>query len=204
MDEGPHSRQDLQEELERKINAILEADPAHAGEGLTVTVGDQITFDSKKKGRYDIKTTSLDGGFYEKVMMGTVFRTEDEKTEYSRGGLVVEDVYIAGRKDVRNQYSTIHEGENDELNIDLTINGKVTPLNMVLDPGTYDSDALVKQVQEKLSEQLEGKGLPKDLVLAGIGVFDTKAAGSNDKNALFFYLNKKKVTDPGTYAIDAT
>lgn len=202
VDEGPRSRQSLQEELERKINAILEADPAHAGEGLTVTVGDQITLESKKKGRYDIISTSLDGGFYEKVMMGTVFRTGDEKTEYSRGDLVVDDVYIAGRKDVRNQYSTIHEGENDELNVDLTINGKVTPLNMVLDPGTYDSDALVKQVQEKLSEQLEGKGLPKDLVLAGIGVYDTKAAGSNDKNALFFYLNKKKVTDPGTYAID--
>lgn len=202
LDEGQYSRETLREELERKINAILEEDPAHAGEGLNVAVSDQITFESKQDGRYNIPTSSLSGGFYERVMMGTALRTDDQKTAYSKGDLVVDDVYIVGRKDVRNQYSTIHEGENDELNIDLTINGKVTPLNMVLDPGTYDSDALVKQVQEKLSEQLEAKGLPRDLVLAGIGVFDTKAAGSNDKNALFFYLNKKKVTDPGTYAID--
>ena len=73
---------------------------------------------------------------------------------------------------------------------------------MVLDPGTYDSDALVKQVQEKLSEQLEAKGFPKDLIQTGIGVYDSGAAGSNDKNALFFYLNKKAELDPGTYAID--
>lgn len=202
LDEGQYSRETLQEELERKINAILEEDPAHAGEGLNVAVGDQITFESKQDGRYNIPTSSLSGGFYERVMMGTALRTDDEKTAYSKGDLVVDDVYIVGRKDVRNQYSTIQKGENDELNVDLTINGKVTPLNMVLDPGTYDSDALVKQVQEKLSEQLEAKGLPRDLVLAGIGVYDSGAAGSNDKNALFFYLNKKAELDPGTYAID--
>lgn len=202
LDEGQYSRETLREELERKINAILEEDPAHAGEGLNVAVGDQITFESKQDGRYNIPTSSLSGGFYERVMMGTALRTDDEKTAYSKGDLVVDDVYIVGRKDVRNQYSTIQKGENDELNVDLTINGKVTPLNMVLDPGTYDSDALVKQVQEKLSEQLEAKGLPRDLVLAGIGVYDSGAAGSNDKNALFFYLNKKAELDPGTYAID--
>lgn len=202
LDEGQYSCETLQEELERKINAILEEDPAHAGEGLNVAVGDQITFESKQDGRYNIPTSSLSGGFYERVMMGTALRTDDEKTAYSKGDLVVDDVYIVGRKDVRNQYSTIQKGENDELNVDLTINGKVTPLNMVLDPGTYDSDALVKQVQEKLSEQLEAKGLPRDLVLAGIGVYDSGAAGSNDKNALFFYLNKKAELDPGTYAID--
>lgn len=202
LDEGQYSRETLREELERKINAILEEDPAHAGEGLNVAVSDQITFESKQDGRYNIPTSSLSGGFYERVMMGTALRTDDEKTAYSKGDLVVDDVYIVGRKDVRNQYSTIQKGENDELNVDLTINGKVTPLNMVLDPGTYDSDALVKQVQEKLSEQLEAKGLPRDLVLAGIGVYDSGAAGSNDKNALFFYLNKKAELDPGTYAID--
>lgn len=202
LDEGQYSRETLREELERKINAILEEDPAHAGEGLNVAVSDQITFESKQDGRYNIPTSSLSGGFYERVMMGTALRTDDQKTAYSKGDLVVDDVYIVGRKDVRNQYSTIQKGENDELNVDLTINGKVTPLNMVLDPGTYDSDALVKQVQEKLSEQLEAKGLPRDLVLAGIGVYDSGAAGSNDKNALFFYLNKKAELDPGTYAID--
>lgn len=202
LDEGQYSRETLREELEKKINAILEQDPAHAGEGLKVAVGDQITFESKQNGRYNITTSSLNGGFYERVMMGTALRTEDEKTVYSKGDLVVDDVYIVGRKDVRNQYSTIQKGENDELNVDLTINGKVTPLNMVLDPGTYDSDALVKQVQEKLSEQLEAKGFPKDLIQTGIGVYDSGAAGSNDKNALFFYLNKKAELDPGTYAID--
>ena len=73
---------------------------------------------------------------------------------------------------------------------------------MILDPGTYDPDSLVKQIQARLAEQLKAANLPEDMVQAGIGVYDSGVEGTDDKNSLFFYLNKKTVTDPGTYAID--
>ncbi len=202
LDKKTYTRAQLQQELQSKLDAAIENDPGnpHPGEGLKVTVGDQITMESKRDGRFQIR--SLSGGFYERIMMGTEIRSRDEKTVYKDGRLVVDDVYIAGRKDIRNKSTRIEKGENDELNLDITINGNVTTLNMVLDPGTYDSDSLVKQIQEKLAEQLKAANLPENMVQAGIGVYDSGVEGTDDKNSLFFYLNKDTVTDPGTYAID--
>lgn len=200
LDKGTYSRTELQKMLQEKLDASLENDPAHKGEGLKVEVGDQIILESKRHGRYEIY--GINGGFYENVMMGTALRTENDKAAYIEGKLVVDDVYIVGRKDIRNKNTTILKGDNDELNVDLTINGKVTTLNMVLDPGTYNSDSLVKHIQEKLSEQLKANGLPEDMVLAGVGVYDSGAEGADDKNALFFYLNKNLELTPGDYAID--
>jgi len=45
--------------------------------------------------------------------MGTEIRSRDEKTVYKDGRLVVDDVYIAGRKDIRNKSTRIENGEND-------------------------------------------------------------------------------------------
>ncbi len=200
LDNGTYSRARLQEMLQQKLDASLEADPAYKGEGLTVQVGDQITLESKMIGRYSIN--SLDGGFYKEVMMGTTIRKTDQKTAYMAGKPVVDDVYIAGRKDIRNKSTKIQEDTNDELNVDLTINGKVTTLKMKLDPGTYNSDELVKQIQGKLSQQLKKNQLPEDMIQAGVGVYNTGAAGADDKNSLFFYLNKKLDLEPGSYGID--
>ncbi len=202
LDKKTYTRAQLQQELQSKLDAAIEKDPGnlHPGEGLKVTVGDQITMESKREGRYHIQ--SLSGGFYERIMMGTEIRSRDERTAYNAGRLVVDDVYIAGRKDIRNKSTKIEKGENDELNLDITINGNVTTLNMILDPGTYDPDSLVKQIQARLAEQLKAANLPEDMVQAGIGVYDSGVEGTDDKNSLFFYLNKKTVTDPGTYAID--
>lgn len=203
LDNGTFSRTQLQEMLQKKLDDSLEKDPSYPsreGEGLTVQVGDQITLESKKMGRYSI--SYLDGGFYKEVMMGTTIRKTDQETQYKAGKPVVDDVYIAGRKDIRNKSTKIQADTNDELNVDLTINGNVTTLKMKLDPGTYNSDELVKQIQGKLSQQLEAKGLPADMVKVGVGVYNTGAAGADDKNSLFFYLNKKLDLEPGSYGID--
>ncbi len=200
LDNGTYSRAQLQKALQQKLDAVLEEDPAYKGQGLTVKVDDQITLESKKMGRYTI--SSLNGGFYKEVMMGTTVRTVDQKTAYRAGKPVVDDVYIAGRKDIRNQSTKIYKDINDELNIDLTINGNVTTLKMKLDPGTYNSDELVKQIQGKLSQELKKAQLPENMILAGVGVYNTGVSGANDKNSLFFYLNKKLDLEPGSYGID--
>lgn len=202
LDNKTYTRAELQKALQEKLDAAIESGSGYSrtGEGLNVTVGDQITLESKRDGTYNI--TGLSGGFYERVMKGTELRAKDEKEVYNAGRLVVDDVYIAGRKDIRNQSTRIEKGENDELNVDLTINGNVTTLSMTLDPGTYNSDKLVEQIQEKLAEQLKAANLPEDMVLAGMGVYDSGVEGTDDKNSLFFYLNKKSQLEPGTYGID--
>lgn len=200
LEKKKYSRAELQKVLQEKLDAALEEDAAHKGEGLKVTVGNQIVLEAKKAGKYSM--ASLGGGFYSNVMVGTEDRTIDEKTAYSAGKLAVEDVYIAGRKDVRSGSTRIEKGENDELNMDITINGKVTTLEMVLDPGTYDSSSLIEHLQKKLAEALEKNNLPRNMILAGVGVFDSGVEGTDDSNSLFFYLNKKLDLEPGTYGID--
>lgn len=197
-----YTRAQLQQALQAKLDAAIEGDavPPRPGEGPKVTVGNQITLESKSDGRYNI--INLNGGFYEQVMKGTETRSKNERAINSDGHLVVDDVYIAGRKDIRNKSTRIEKGENDELTMDITINGNVTTLQMTLDPGTYSSDSLVKHIQKKLAEQLKANNLPENMVLAGVGVFDSGVEGTDDKNSLFFYLNKKLELDPGTYGID--
>lgn len=199
-----YTRTQLQQALQEKLDAAIEDEdppsPSHPGEGLKVTVGNQITLESKPDGRYNI--INLNGGFYEQVMKGTEVRSKNERTANSHGHLVVDDVYIAGRKDIRNKSTRIEKGENDELTMDITINGNVTTLQMTLDSGTYSSDSLVKHIQKKLAEQLKANNLPENMVLAGVGVFDSGVEGTDDKNSLFFYLNKKLELEPGTYGID--
>lgn len=184
LDNGNYSRAGLQDMLQRKLNEALEPDtePARKGEGLTVQVGNQITMTSKMIGRYSV--SYLDGGFYKEIMMGTATRRNNQTETYEAGKLVVDDVYIAGRKDVRNH---------------------TTKISMKLDAGTYRSDALVKEIQKKLSQQLKDKNLPENMVLVDVGKYNTGVAGADDKNSLFFYLNNEDKSldlEPGSYGID--
>lgn len=203
-----YTRKSLQEALQKALDAEIE-DASHSGEGLKVTVGNQITFTSKKEGYYKIYNPPS-GSFYTDIMMGTTSRHLNEKTVYTDGHLMVDDIYIAGRKDVRNNTTKIQKDDNDTLSIDLTIDNVVTTLNMKLEPGNYNASSLVKQIQKKLDEAVKeynqanpNSPLPENIVKVGVGMFDTGVKGAvNDKNSLFFYINKKADLAPGNYKID--
>lgn len=196
LEEKTYTRVQLQEALQEKL------DDAVGQNELVVTVnanGVQIRA-AEYGSSYSI--TAPTGGFYEYVMKGTVVRSSEQETAYKAGTQGISDTYIIGRKDVNNTISKIKKDVNDQMSIDVTINNTVYTLELTLDPGEYNGEQLVKQLQKKLDEAVITKGLPERSILAGIGKFRSGVAGSNDDNALTIYLNNEVELPEGTYKID--
>lgn len=203
LDEGTYDIKKLQTALQNKLK-----DLGDYGLDVSVTSG-QVRFTAKQLGS-ETSITNMNGTFYEYVMKGTVNRNIKEKTSYLKGGQAGGDVYIAGRQDIRNNTSRIQKGANDDLGMNITYtdaNGteKVIPLKLQLDPGNYGSGDLVKMLQKKLDQaltKLNDPLLPPGSIRAGVGTFETGVVGSDDKNSLFFYLNKNINLEVGKYKID--
>lgn len=196
MDKGQYDNAGLQQALQDKLDNAL-------GQGeLKVQVADgQLRIMAGHVGD-NYSMANLTGGFYEYVIRGTAVRGSDEDASATQGKQLVKDTYIVGRKDINNKQSNIQKDINDQLSIDVTINGVVYKLEMTLDPGVYKSNELIAHLQQKLDEQVREKGLPDHSICAGMGVFDSGVAGADDKNALFFYLNPDAELEEGDYRID--
>lgn len=129
------------------------------------------------------------GGFYHKILCSPAQNVQAGTAKDFPGKQTVLPAYVMGRKDIKHQTTNIQKGVNDGLGMEFTLGSKTYPLSMTLDPGSYSSDDLLKQVQEKLDDELVKNGLPKGLIQAGIGGFSTGVAGSDDANALHFILS---------------
>lgn len=199
MDEGTYSREQLAKALQDKLALAL-----GSGE-INVTADDTgLTLRAENYGN-DYYLSNLSGGFHEYVLQGKAVRGSDEKVTNNSGRQVVNDTYIAGRKDVRNNISNIEKDINDVLSMDVTIDNIVHTFDMTLTPGKYDANALTAELQKKLDKCLQEAGypeLPPRSILAGVGTFETGVAGADDKNALFFYLNPDMELKEGDYRID--
>lgn len=188
--------QELQTTLQNKIDAIL------GNDSLTVSVSSSgISLQAKSYGN-DYTITDLSGGFYEYVMKGTAERQLNMTPSKSDGTQNVSDTYIIGRKDVRNNTSSIKKEVNDRLGIDVTIDNTVYSLNITITPGNYDYQSLIKELQDRIDEEVLAQGLPAHSVLVGVGMFDSGVVGANDLNSLDIYLNKDADLQPGSYKID--
>ncbi len=195
LDERTYNLTELAQALQEKLNAAL-----GAGELKASVSQNSISFTAGKYGAYSM--SGMSGGFYENVIRGKAVRSTNEAVSSQVGTQHVDDAYIVGRKDVNNGKTVIRPGVNDELSLDVTIDGTVHTLKMKLDGGEYSGSELVAHLQKKLDEQLKAAGLPDHSVLAGIGVYESDVVGANDKNALFFYINKGVQLEGGSYRID--
>lgn len=196
MEENSYTRQELKEALQKKIDDALGKDQ------ITVKLSDsKIRFEAANYGS-GYSMSDLSGDFYEYVLKGSAIRGSREKTYYDAGSQSVTDAYIIGRKDVNNSISKIQKGINDELSFDVTIDGVVTTLRMTLDPGEYNAQELVKELQKKIDEQVAVSGLPANSIQAAVGKFNTNVSGADDKNALDIYLNRAAELKGGEYRID--
>lgn len=210
MDEGDYSSEELknalQEKLdqatggERKLNVLLQ------NGGLRI---ESVKAGSKYRIHTDTEAASLrpSGGFYDKILCGNemtnrISNPVTDKEGRQDGG----QVYAMGRQDVKNKITKIQKDGNDELSLEFTTPTGKYKLEMVLDPGYYNSDQLVKQIQTKLDEELEKKGLPKGLIEAVVGYQDPEShiIGAIDDRALAFKLSDN-VSAPqnGKYVIEA-
>ena len=111
--------------------------------------------------------------------------------------------FAVGRRDIKNEMMVIERNVNDNLEFDLTYGNKVEKISVTIAAGNYSGDALVKELQEKINEELVKKGINEDFIKAQIGGVNTGVAGANDSNALCLIQNKN-VNAPaeGDFIID--
>lgn len=170
----------LQKEMDRQ-----------AGSGLVkVTVNSSgVKFEAEDPG-IQYQFSNPNGDFYQKILCKCEERSAKADTESKDGYQDVDQAFTVGRQDVKNKVTTIKRGISDELSLDLTFDGEVHPVKVVLDAGNYTGDALKAHLQSKLDEALADMGLQAGLIEVGIGNKNTGVSGSNDENALSFSLAK--------------
>lgn len=211
MDEGKYDSETLKKKLQDKLDQATGGDHklnvVLQNGGLRI---EAVKAGSKYRIHTDSETTSLrpSGGFYDNILCGNELSNQkvnlvtDEEGKQDGG-----HVYAMGRQDVKNKVTKIQRDGNDELSLEFTTPTGMHKLEMILDPGYYNSDDLVKQIQMKLDEALEKKGLPKGLVEAVVGYQEPGTQpiiGSLDDRALAFKLSDKVAAPQnGTYKIEA-
>ncbi len=146
--------------------------------------------------------SSFSGDFYDKVICSCTERSVDQTTKNVDGTQLVDAAYAVGRKDVRG-ITEIRNGISDELSLDLTYGNQTHTINIKLDAGEYTGSTLVRELQEKINEQLVQENLPEGLIEVNIGGVNSNVGGSNDNNSLNFKISKT-VDAPaeGQYIID--
>lgn len=152
------------------------------------------------------------GGFYEKILCGNRQSQAIERIQKDHDGEQLGGrVYAMGRQDVKNKTVKIQKDGNDTLSLEFTTptheGNNAYKLKMKLEPGYYNSDQLVEQIQKQLDQALRDNGLPAGLIEAVVGYDDpeTHITGAIDDRALAFVLSKKvSVSDgDGKYGIEA-
>lgn len=190
---GEYSMTDLETALQNALDKdkkTFEVTVTKAGVHIeTVNVGMKHRIYTNK----DYSRYRPSGGFYEQIMCSAEKSTTGKPVKPpTQGGHNGHEVYAVGRQDVKNKTVKIQKDGNDKLSLELSVpGGKTYTLKMTLDPGYYQGDTLVKQIQKKLDEALVKEGLPKGLIEAGIGLVDTKIYGAIDDRALAFRLSEK-------------
>ena len=194
---GSYSPGQLKDTLQSLLDAKLGAGELNVS--LNSIGGIKITSEPN----YNIgNMTSWNGNFYSRIMQGDADMSSTEPVSNQDGRQKVGATYIVGRKDVKNQTTVISPGSNDTFGLEFWKDNQKYEFKFTLDPGSYRSGELVSMLNSKLSAAAESLGLPAGIVKAGVGKFNTGVAGSNDANALDFYLNDAVELSPAKYRIE--
>jgi len=211
VDEGKYTLDELKDHLQTKLDGVA----GNTGKQVVKVQDGGIRIEAAGKGRSFRIYTKNDnwpptGGFYRNVICSGSMQanSHDIKTNdpaKAIGGIV----YAVGREDVKNKEVKIQKDGNDTLSLTFKFPGGPSnglKLKMVLDPGYYRGDTLVKEIQIKLDLALEKEGLEKGLIEVGIGTVKNKTeiVGSINDRALTFKLSETvKGPGRGPYAIEA-
>lgn len=200
LDAKSYSYDELKEALQQKIDGSVGSNKINVSVG-----GSGVRLECEKPG-YDNRMIGFSGGFYNQVICETTeyHNTLSVKNDVN-GTQHVNKAFAVGRRDIRNNSIEIEKGLNDKLEFDLTYPGSNKTISVTMDEGKYSGSSLVKELQEKIDEQLENLGLDKGLIRAQIGGVNTGVVGSNDNNALCLIIDDKgnvSAPEEGQYVID--
>lgn len=209
LSSGTYDADRLADEVRQKIKEELLKNNT---EELKIFAGDEITVDIKNIGsskymRMSTKDSGLNyqlvgfkEGFYTNVLCrkDIVKRTHTEST----GMTLSDDTYIVGRVDLTKDI-TIHPNINDYLIFDFYRNLQRETFELRLDPGVYNANSIVSEIQKKLSDELVRKGYSQDTLQVQIGGVDSGTA-IGDANKLVIKCSSRDDgrDDTGKYIID--
>ena len=183
--------------LQSQLNAIVGANQ------LTVTASTSgIRIEAVNVGsKYYM--TNFSGDFYKKVLCSCTQKQTTCGASTYNGTQSNDLAYTVGRKDIKNTRTEIKSGVNDTLSLDFTYGTTTKELTLTLDAGSYSGNDLIKEIQEKLDEQLVNEGLEAGTIQAQIGGVSTGVSGANDSSALVFKLSSTvRLPADGEYIID--
>jgi flagellin-like hook-associated protein FlgL len=204
---GTYSYDDLKAEIIKQLGEMtggtIETGKS-AADYLDVFVTERgITLQAKTAETTTYNMSTFSGGMYDYLVAGGTITEQELKPDPVPGGQDIHEAYAVGRQDIRNGSVQIIKGVNDTLSLDLDMDGDKRVIEFTLDPGSYQGESLIKQIQTQLDKALAAEGLEPGLIRASLGGVNSGVVGSNDNNALVFSLSKDHVvpTD-GTYIID--
>jgi flagellin-like hook-associated protein FlgL len=187
------------------LKALIEAELTPAvTDYLEVIVNAQgVELKAKNAATGTYNMSDFSGGMYTYLVRGSLLTKLDLDPVPEPGGQIINEAYAVGRQDIRNNSVQIHRGVNDTLTLDLDMDGDKRVIEFTLDPGNYQGESLIKEIQTQLDKALVAEGLEAGLIRASVGGVSSGVVGSNDNNALVFSLSKDHVVPTeGTYIID--
>ena len=189
------------DELKTTLNTLLD-NAVGSGKLEAKVDANGVRIECKKPGSTNTMR-NFSGGFYYYVLCDTREYSTTVSVSNKAGTQSLSPAFAVGRRDIKNEMMVIERNVNDNLEFDLTYGNKVEKISVTIAAGNYSGDALVKELQEKINEELVKKGINEDFIKAQIGGVNTGVAGANDSNALCLIQNKN-VNAPaeGDFIID--
>ena len=155
--------------------------------------------------------TGFTGGFYQYVLSKREEITSTEIPVLQQGTHSFHEAYVVGRQDLKNQETEIVKDRNDKFIMDFTYvdssdasNTLELELNVSIEPGVYQGDALAQYLEDKLNAELISHGIDNVRIESAIGGINTGVVGAVDDNAIHFTLKEVegKEANKGTYTLD--
>lgn len=189
-------------ELNNKIQAKLQEYGFNGDEIYSEIVDSKIKLTVNGTGP-DYKLKEFSGTFYNSVFQKKVTNVHHP---YSYSGYTNSKdeqlTYIVGREDL-NKEMVIHPYINDVLVFDFYQNSTKQTFELRLEPGKYDGNGIISEIQNKLGEELAKKGLDPTMLQVQIGGVDSGTA-IDDENKLVIKFDPKDdgENNNGRYIID--
>lgn len=162
---------------------------------------------------------AVSGGFYDNVLCAVTTSSRINNPRSTSGSTSLQEAYVVGRADIKNNTVEIKQGVNDVLSIDFTYPdsaGKSTMITLEtrIPAGTYTGTEIARLLTEgemdkdgmdSFNKKLEEMGITDFTIQAAIGAHNTGVVGADDANALSFTLRRADATktlNTGNYILD--